>query len=164
MIAAVRWLLAAIALLAVLLTWQSFRLAKEQAGRADDALLYESDKAQSANEMAKVSAAYRQRERELQAGADADKEKKDEAIAAITRQRDVLLQRMRSKPKANTAVAAVPGAPAAPEAPASAAGSDIAELPGQAREEIEEAYRADVIRLHLIECYERYERATLIGN
>ncbi|HEV6964631.1 MAG TPA: hypothetical protein VK305_04385 [Roseateles sp.] len=143
--------------LAALLGWQTVRLSDEQAAHAKTHLACEAGKRQAADQLAALTADARRKENDLRAAADNTRRKSDEAIAAIARQRDAIAQRLRNQAK--PAAAQLPGAPAPAGAEEVAPRGDGPELPGPIRAGLDEAARAEVIRVELLGCYEAYDAA-----
>lgn len=80
-------------------------------------------------------------------------------VQTLSAQRDGLLQRVRNA-EARLAAAHVPGADPTTVDRQAPAGGDGAELLGTyGEEDVREAERADLIRLHLASCYRQYDRA-----
>ena len=107
--------------------------------------------------LAQATAKARDTEQALVAKVETIQEESNAQITALARQRDDLRQRLRA---AATAAVTARGLPGAAAIAATAAGSDRAELFGQAGfDAVSEAYRADTIRLQLATCERQYEAA-----
>lgn len=87
----------------------------------------------------------------------------DEKVRALVAQRDTLLRRLRLAELAQASGVKPPGLSCASPAAAAgqaAPGAGAAELPRPLGEQdVDEALRADTIRLNLLACYVQYERA-----
>ena len=110
--------------------------------------------------LAQATAKARDTERALVAQVETIQEESNAQITALAAQRDDLRRRLRHQ-QANAATARlVSGTASVATAAEAAAGSDRAELFGQAGfDAVSEAYRADQIRLQLATCERQYEAA-----
>lgn len=144
----------------VLLALQTVRLdlTQKDLAKAVDTLDQERAVAQAALTVSTIAA----RETELGLGVSAASTRKEtnDQVEALSRQRDDLLKRLRNaESKAATAALVSKATSASCAGPAARVG-DPAELPGTlGSEDVEEASRADTIRLHLVACYRQYDEA-----
>lgn len=126
--------------------------------RVSDTLDQERALAQAALTVSTIAA----RETELGLGVSAALTRKEtnDQVEALSRQRDDLLKRLRNaESKAATAVVVSKATAVACTGEAPRVG-DPAELPATiGRADVEEASRADTIRLHLAACYRQYDEA-----
>lgn len=144
----------------VLLALQTVRLdlTQKDLAKVSEALAQEHAVAQAALTVSTIAA----RETELGLGVSAASTRKEtnDQVEALSRQRDDLLKRLRNAESKAATAALVSKATAASCAGPAARVGDSAELPatlGQA--DVEEASRADTIRLHLAACYRQYDEA-----
>jgi 2-methylaconitate cis-trans-isomerase PrpF len=139
-------------------TW---RLQQEREAHAITKLEFETLRAESAQRIADAEAAARAAESKLRSSTHQIREKTNAQVRDLAVERDALAQRLRvAEARLAAASGAVSGSPGAPADGASASGGDGAELPAPiGAADVDEAYRADVIRLNLLACYEQYEQA-----
>jgi hypothetical protein len=157
---------AAALVLAVLLLGQTFRLhtaqletAHVEAREAKAAQAYADERAKAALQFAAKSEANRKAETNLNKQAAATRQKTNEKIAALDARAGDLLERVR-RAEARASGADVPGSSPAAGDRQAGPGGDGAELLGSlGTADVQEAKRADTIRLHLAACYADYDRA-----
>ena len=143
-----------------LLVLQTVRLdmAEHDLEKVTDTLNQERALAQAALTVSTIAA----RETELGLGVSAASTRKEtnDQVEALSRQRDDLLKRLHNSESKAAAAAVVPKATATTCTGEAPRVSDPAELPATiGREDVEEASRADTIRLHLAACYRQYDEA-----
>lgn len=143
-----------------LLVVQTIRLdiAQTEAEDAIEALANETSLAQAALAISNIAA--REKEQGLNNSAGATRKETNEKIRTLTAQRDDLLKRVRiAESKAASAAHLSKSNPASCSGTASK-GSDGAQLLGSlGSADVEEATRADTIRVQLLACYKHYEDA-----
>ncbi|XVJ69957.1 MAG: hypothetical protein HEQ39_10070 [Rhizobacter sp.] len=154
-------LIAVIAMFAVLLGVQTLRLSNEQAAHAKTVAACATAKQDAAEKLATETAKARKTEQQLQIKINQDRRQADEAIEALTRQRNALrAERLRNN-AANAAKLPAPSESAgAAQAGPDPDGTELSGSTGSAEED--EALRADIIRIELKSCYSAYERATKV--
>lgn len=146
--------------LLVLLGVQSWRLHDTQLELAETKIKLSSEQAKAAKALAMTEKAHRAVEQSLQDTAAQTRKEANHAVSVAVTERDSLLKRLRDAEAKLAQHRRVSEA-----SPASIAGSGIkrdagTELPATLGEEdVEEAYRADILRIELLSCYEHYERA-----
>ena len=110
--------------------------------------------------LAQATAKARDTEQALSAKVETIQEESHAQITALARQRDDLRQRLRAAATAAVTARSLPGPSNVAAIAAPTAGSDRAELFGQAGfDAVSEAYRADQVRLALNACERQYEAA-----
>ena len=110
--------------------------------------------------LAQATAKARDTEQALVAKVETIQEESNAQITAIARQRDDLRQRLRATATAAVTARSLSGPASLAAVAAPAAGSDRAELFGQAGfDAVSEAYRADQVRLQLDACERQYDAA-----
>lgn len=143
-----------------LLIVQTVRLHGAQLDVAELRVELESEKATAANALAVSTIAARETEVGLGSKAADTRKETNDQIRNITAQRDALLRRVLNAELEAAAAAVVSKATAASFPGRVAQGSDGAELFGSlGQEDVEEALRADTIRLQLAACYRQYNEA-----
>lgn len=103
-----------------------------------------------------VAQKYRAKEQALQAAMDTQRKTTDETITALAAQRDALRLRLQ------TAAPDTPvytGAPSDSSFKAATTGGDFTLVHSEVGRLIDEAYRADQIRVELLGCYAAYDNA-----
>lgn len=156
--------LGVVALLLVALFCQTWRVAQIELQIAQ----MERNQAQAATVRIKHDLrneqAARQAEHRLEAQAAQSRQELRTYEQTLTRQRAELLARVRAA-EARAQRAGMSQASSAPSDGEALPGDAGAKLPGTiGPEHVEEAYRADLIRKHLIECYAQYDVARVIYN
>lgn len=117
---------------------------------------WDAERAVRSQELATAQARMRAEEQELAVAAAEIRRKTNEEIHTYIRQRDALADRVRLA----EARARVPSTPAAPSDAAVALVGPRPELLGTIGvADVDEAFRADQIRLELIACYAQYAKA-----
>lgn len=152
------WMAAAIAL-AVLLGTQTWRLHLAQLEVAATTTQLANERAAAAVELAEAQAAARNTETKMNTVAAETRKETHDQVRTLTTQRNALLDRVR-RAEARAAAAQLPqaSATACSGAPASGDhGSELLATIGTA--DVEEANRADTLRLHLLACYRQYDAA-----
>ena len=125
---------------------------------------------QAAERFAEVVDEYRAKERALQAQAEAIRRESDAQVAVARRSADALRERLRVAARVDTpdtaAGSARPAQAARPEpfAPGTVGALLRDEAPDAARLLVDEAERADAIRIDLLACYARYDAALEVIN
>lgn len=139
---------------------QTVRLHDAQLEVADLRVELESEKATAANALAVSNIAARETEIGLGSKAANTRKETNDQIRNLTAQRDALLRRVLNAELEAAAAAVVSKASSATFPGGASKGSHGAELPGSlGQEDVEEALRADTIRLHLAACYRQYNEA-----
>lgn len=157
-------LLVLVALVLVsLLGFQTWRLGQAQLEIAELQSQYASEKAAAMERLALANKKARDVEEGLNEKVALQERIGNEKIHAISVQRDALVVRVRrAKAAAHTRVSKATADPA--DDPSGRVG-DAAELSGSLGvEDVEEAARADTIRVELLTCYAQYEAARLALN
>lgn len=144
----------------VLLALQTVRLDGAQTDLAKAKEVLEQEHAVAAAALTVSTIAARETELGLGVSAAATRKETNDQVQALSRQRDDLLQRVRiAESKAATAALVSKATAVAYTGPAARVG-DPAELLGTlGSADVEEATRAETIRLHLAACYRQYEQA-----
>lgn len=144
--------------LLVLVGVQTWRLHNAQLEELEAKTTLSNERAAAAVALAKQEQEHRDKERSLQASANQSRKETNEALSLSNARRDDLLKRLRnSKATDNRCVSEATTTTSTADARSSDAGG---ELPGSLGEEdVQEASRADIIRLELISCYRQYEDA-----
>ena len=141
-----------------LLAMQTFRLHASQLEVARMESTLASERAAASAALAAKTAQARRTEQELQQAAHQTRKEKDDAIATLTAHRDALLKRLRDAQHA--AGTRLPGTAATASTGQAALGDGGSWLPAPLGEQdVDEAHRADVIRLALLACYRQYDAA-----
>ena len=110
--------------------------------------------------LAQATARARDTERALVAQVETIQEESNAQLTALAARRDDLRRRLRAAATATVTARSVSGPPNVAAIAAPTAGSDRAELFGQAGfDAVSEAYRADQVRLALNACERQYEAA-----
>jgi hypothetical protein len=158
-----RVLATAALVLLVLLGLQTWRLQEAQVDLAQLEAAWAKERTAAAAQRAAKQDATRTVEQGLTQSAHKTRRTTNAQVRTLAAQRSRLLERLRlAEANATVAVPAgdVPGpadAPADRQAPAGSAGAGLPAPLGA--EDVREAERADVIRLHLVACYRDYDRA-----
>ena len=118
--------------------------------------------AQAQTTLASTSAKYRKSEQYLQAKLNSERKITDEKVAMATTERDAL--KLRLSQGGALFASSVSGSAAAPGVKAVAVRGPEPEFPVPVGELVDEAFRADQIRLELIGCYKVYEAARAATN
>lgn len=143
-----------------LLIVQTVRLHGAQLEVAELQVEIESEKATAAHALAVSTIEARETEIALGSKASDTRKETNEQIRNLTVQRDALLKRVLNAELNAAAAAVVSKATSTPISGRASKGSDGGELPGSlGQEDVEEALRADTIRLQLAACYRQYEAA-----
>lgn len=144
----------------VLLALQTVRLDLTQKDLAKAKETLEQEHAVASAAMAVSTIAARETELGLGVSAANTRKETNDQVQTLSRERDALLRRVFIA-KANAATAAIVSkATAASCDGTTPRGDDSAELLGTiGSADVEEATRADTIRLHLAACYEQYDQA-----
>jgi hypothetical protein len=146
--------------LAVLLGLQTWRLHTAQLETATAVTTLATERANASAATAKATTEVRSTEVGLQAGAPETRKETNDQVRSLAAQRDALLRRLRIAEDNLATARLVSSTTAAASDRQAPAGSDAAGIPGPIGEEdVAEAERADVIRLHLAACYAQYDRA-----
>jgi len=152
-----------IALLVViggLLVAQTMRLHKSQLEVAGLELEIASERAATAIAVAAAIESVRKTEQDLGLSSAVTRKETNEAIRNLTAQRDSLLRRLLNAEANGATSSPMPKASAAASTGGATQGSDGTQLPGTiGSEDVEEALRADTIRLQLAACYRQYNKA-----
>ena len=160
------WALTAV-LLASLLLVQTLRLSASHLETSHVELKLSKYKAEvlgeqvkDATRLAKAEKDLRALETKLQAASASNRKVTNEQARVFSDQRDALLERVRNAERSRADQVDMPSTSAATGAGQAAGRSDDTELLGSfGEEDVQEAYRADLIRLHLASCYRDYDRA-----
>lgn len=143
-----------------LLIVQTVRLHGAQLEVAELQVEIESEKATAAQALAVSTIEARETEIALGSKAADTRKETNEQIRNLTVQRDALLKRVLNAELEAASAAVVSKATSAAIAGRAPKGSDGAELLGSlGQADVEEALRADTIRLHLAACYRQYAEA-----
>lgn len=143
-----------------LLIVQTVRLHGAQLEVAELQVEIESEKATAAHALAVSTIEARETEIALGSKAADTRKETNEQIRNLTAQRDALLKRVLNAELNAAAAGVVSKATSATFPGAVAKGSHGGELLGSlGQEDVEEALRADSIRLQLVACYRQYEAA-----
>jgi len=157
---ALKWLaIAAFLVAAGLAIVQTLRLHTAQLDQAEAAVALATERREAAVRLAQEQAQVRKTENTLQASAAQTRNDIHAATFAITTERDALLNRVRLA-EARAAKAALSRASAAagtPEAGPVGDGTGLLATIGSA--DVDEAYRANLIRVALLGCYRDYDAA-----
>lgn len=146
----------AVAFLGLLLV-QTYRLYTTQLELVTVREEWSGERAAAAAALAAKAAQARATEQTLQAVADQTRKEKQDEITALAAHRDALLKRLRSLQSSGTRL---PGTSPATSTGTVAAGSDDTRIPAEIGEQdVEEAMRADTIRISLLACYRQYAAA-----
>jgi hypothetical protein len=153
------WMFTAAALAALLL-WQTTRLWGAEIQISQLQLQHAQTIAKQSQDLAKAQAAARSAEAGLQAGAAGIRKETNDQVHSLAAHRDALVRRLRVAESNLATARLVSETTAAARAGQAAGGGGRPELPASIGEEdVAEAERADVIRLHLAACYAQYDRA-----
>jgi hypothetical protein len=143
-----------------LLIVQTVRLHDAQLDAAKVRTELANQKAQASNSLTISTIEARETEIVLGSKAADTRKETNEQIRNLTVQRDALLRRVLNSELNAASVAVVPKATTTPIVGKAAQGSDGRELLGSlGQEDVEEALRADTIRLQLAACYRQYDEA-----
>lgn len=143
-----------------LLIVQTVRLHDAQLEVAELQVEIESEKATAAHALAVSTIEARETEIALGSKASDTRKETNEQIRNLTVQRDALLKRVLNAELNAASAAVVSKATSTPIVGRAFKGSDGSELLGSlGQEDVEEALRADTIRLHLAACYRQYGEA-----
>lgn len=155
------YVLGALALVfGLLLMVQTFRLDNAQIELAEFEAEVASEKATAAHTLAVSTIEARETENALGSKASETRKETNDQIRNLMAQRDGLLKRVLNAELDSAAAAVVSKAATATFPGAVATGSTGGELLGSlGQEDVEEALRADTIRLQLVACYRQYEEA-----
>lgn len=114
---------------------------------------------EAGKELQKKTDIYRQNEQKLQADASDVRKETNEAIQTVGTHRDVILKRLRTA-EANLATARLMSRTSSDSSNGTVASGDTGTglLATIGAEDVDEATRAETIRLHLKACYARYDQ------
>lgn len=104
-----------------------------------------------------VAKGFRKKERGMQVAMDTQREKTDETVTALAAQRDALKLRLQSVTASDTSGYGL--APAVASLKEATAGDHFALIPDEVGVLVDEAFRADQIRVELLGCYSAYDTA-----
>ena len=143
-----------------LLITQTMRLHTSQLEIAKLELEMSDARAQTAIAVEAASASARRTEQGLSLSSATTRKETNEAIRNLTTQRDALLRRLLNAETNRTSSTPLPQATSATSARGIAPANSGAEFLGSfGSADVEEALRADTIRLQLVACYRQYEEA-----
>jgi hypothetical protein len=146
--------------LGLLLMVQTVRLTGAQTALNKAKLELSEEKALASKSVAVATTQARETEQALSEKASDTKKETNDQIRNLTAQRDALLKRVLNAELDSAAAAVVSKAATDTFLGAVAKGSHGGELLGSfGQEDVEEALRADTIRLQLAACYRQYEEA-----
>lgn len=133
-----------------------------QAGKQEVQQLWDQDRLSWVTQRVASEKKLREMEADLARQAASLRESTDEKLRVLAAQRDDVARRLRIAEAARSGGQREPGvsgSAADPSAGSLAFGSSVSQLPGSIGEpDVDEAYRADVLRLHLLACYSQYQR------
>jgi len=153
------WMGLAILVSGVLIV-QSVRLHNAQQEVAAVHSYMASEQAKAAVVMAELEAKARATEQSLQTAAAEIREQTNATIRTLSFQRNDLAKRVRLAEARAHHISPLPGSDSATSPGAAPLGDYGSELLGSfGEEDVDEAYRADTIRLHLAACYRSYSEA-----
>lgn len=140
---------------------QTVRLHTAELDKADAEIALATARQQAADKRTQYQAQVRQVDNSLQASADQTREQINEATQSIAAQRDALLERVRlaeaAKRQLLAAVSKATSAPSDAEAVPVGSGTQLLATIGSA--DVDEAARAERVRVALVGCYKDYETA-----
>jgi hypothetical protein len=158
------WLVMAV-LMGLVSVFQTYRLGAAKDAAAQATLELSEARRVAQEELAKAQSQVRKVEEDLQTKAAEVRKETHDQISALGAQRDALLVRVRRAEAATTAPVRMPEASSFTCTGTLAPGDSGAELLGSiGQEDVEEASRADLLRIHLKSCYEHYENARKLLN
>lgn len=146
--------------LLVLLATQTFRLHYAELREAKAITTLANERASSAEALVASQEETRIAENALSANAAETRKVTNDQVRTLTTQRDVLIKRVRvAEANAATAtlVSKVTAATSDRAAPQGNHGGELLSTIGE--QDVDEAIRADTIRLHLVACYRQYDQA-----
>ena len=153
--------LAAALILGALLGVQTWRLHSAQISLAQAQSAIALERQQSSDAAARLQAQIRLTEQSLNESATLARKQTDEQLQVFSLERDALVRRVRlAEARAAAALNRVPDTSTAPSIGSAPPGDSRAELLATIGEQdVVEAERADIIRIHLVACYNQYAEA-----